>query len=59
MKTNNKKRVTLFLSPPIVMHAKTQAIIEELSLAVLVERALVDYLPHETVIKKVKIKEIK
>jgi hypothetical protein len=55
MTTNNKQRVTIFLNPSIAKHAKTQAIVEELSLTALVERALIKYLPKETVIKKAKI----
>ncbi len=54
--TNAKQRITLFINPAIVKHAKAQAIIEELSLAGLVEKALINYLPKETVIKKVEIK---
>ena len=51
--TNNKKqRVTLFLHPGLLKHARAQAILEELSLTALVERALIKYLPKETVIKK-------
>jgi hypothetical protein len=50
-----KQRVTLFLHPSIVKHARTQAIVEELTLTALVEKALIKYLPKETVIKKIKI----
>ncbi|MFC1710313.1 hypothetical protein ACFL0F_01460 [Patescibacteria group bacterium] len=56
MTTNNKKRVTLFLNPDIAKHAKAQAILEELSLTSLVEKALINYLPKETIIKKANIK---
>lgn len=52
MTTNNKQRTTLFLNPSIVKHARAQAIIEELSLTNLVEKALIKYLPKETIIKK-------
>ena len=55
MTTNNKQRVTIFLNPSIAKYAKTQAILEELTLTALVERALIKYLPKETVIKKAKI----
>lgn len=48
----NKKRITLFLTPALVKHAKAQAVIEELSLTSLVEKALISFLPKETVIKK-------
>jgi hypothetical protein len=56
MTTINKQRVTLFLNPEIVKHARAQAVVEEISLTNLVEKALIDYLPRETVIKKVVIK---
>ena len=53
---NNKiKRVTLFLNKDILKHAKAKAILEEISLTLLVEKALIQYLPEETVIKKAKI----
>lgn len=47
-----KQRVTLFLNPDILKQAKAQSIVEELSLTALVEKALTEYLPKETVIKK-------
>ena len=50
--TNEKQRTTLFLNPAIAKHAKAQAIFEDLSLTALVEKALIAYLPKETVIKK-------
>lgn len=56
MATNTKQRMTLFINPSIVKQAKAQAVIEELSLANFVEKALVKYLPKETIIKKVEIK---
>lgn len=52
MTNNDKQRVTLFLAPALAKQAKAQAIIEELTLTALVEKALIDYLPKETVIKK-------
>ena len=55
MTTNDKQRVTLFLNPGLLKHAKAQAVIEEITLTALVELALVAYLPKETVIKKVQI----
>ncbi len=55
MTTNDKQRVTLFLNPNLLIHAKAQAIVEEVSLTTLIERALVKYLPKKTVIKKVNI----
>ncbi|MDO8658228.1 MAG: hypothetical protein Q7K55_05795 [Candidatus Levybacteria bacterium] len=57
MTTNDKQRVTLFINPSIVKHARAQAVVEELSLTNLVEKALIKYLPKETVIKKAEIKE--
>ena len=51
--TNEKKRVTLFLKSSILKHAKAHAVVEEVSLTVLVEKALVAYLPKATIIKKV------
>lgn len=54
--SNTKQRITLFLNPSIVKHAKAQAIIEELSLTSLAEKALIKYLPKETIIKKAEIK---
>ena len=52
MTNNDKQRVTLFLNPKLLKQAKVQAVVEEMSLAVLVERALVKYLPKEITIKK-------
>jgi hypothetical protein len=52
-----KQRVTLFLNPSISKHAKTQAIVEELTLTALVEKALIKYLPRETTIKKVEVRK--
>lgn len=56
MTTNNKQRVTLFINPAIAKQARVQAVVEELSLTTLVERALLKYLPKETVIKKAVIR---
>lgn len=53
---NNKKRLTLFVNPVIAKHARAQAVLEELSLTALVERALIKYLPKETVIRKADIR---
>ena len=55
MTTNNKQRLTLFINPDIVKHAKAEAVVEELTMTALVEKALTNYLPKETVIKKVEI----
>lgn len=56
MTTNNKQRTTLFLNPSLLTHARAQAVVEGFSLTTLVERALIKYLPKETVIKKVAIR---
>jgi len=56
MTTTTNKRVTLFMDPDIAIHARAQAVVEDLSLTDLVEKALLQYLPKVTVIKKVKIK---
>ena len=49
---NAKQRLTLFIVPAVVKQAKAQAIVEELSLTALVEKALMKYLPRITVIKR-------
>ena len=56
MTTKDKQRVTLFLNPKLLKYAKAQAILNELTLTTLVEKALIKYLPKETIIKKVDIK---
>jgi hypothetical protein len=55
MTTSTKQRVTLFFNPLLLKHAKAQAIVEDLCLTDLVEKALSKYLPKETVIKKAEI----
>jgi len=57
MATNNsKQRVTLFVNPSILKQSRAQAVLEDRTLTSLVEKALIDYLPKETVIKKAYIK---
>jgi len=56
MTAANKQRVTIFINPSIAKHAKAQAVVEELSLTNFIEKALINYLPKETVIKKAEIK---
>lgn len=56
MSTSTKQRITLFINPTIVKHARAQAVLEELTLTNLVEKALIKYLPKEIVIKKSEIK---
>ena len=51
----NKQRVTLFINPAIAKHARAEAIMEDLTLTEIVEKALTNYLPKETIIKKVQI----
>jgi hypothetical protein len=53
MTSNKKQRVTLFINHDVVKHARAQAVVEELNLTEFVENALINYLPTETVIKKV------
>jgi hypothetical protein len=48
---NGKQRVTLFVEPSIVKQARAQAVIDDLTLTGLVEKALIRYLPKEIVIK--------
>ena len=54
--TNNKQRVTLFVNPSILKQARAQSVVEERTLTSLVEKALINYLPKETIIKKVVIR---
>ena len=49
-----KQRLTLFLNPELLIHARAQAVVETISLTELVEKALLKYLPRETIIKKPK-----
>lgn len=53
MTINKKQRITLFINPAIVKHARAQAVVEELTLTNLVEKSLIRYLPTVTIIKKV------
>jgi len=55
MTTNTKQRITLFINTSIAKHARAQAVVEDLTLTNLVEKALIEYLPQKTVIKKAKI----
>ena len=55
MTHSDKQRITLFLNPALTKHARAQAVVEDISLTSLVEKALIQYLPKETIIKKVKI----
>jgi hypothetical protein len=55
MTISNKQRVTLFLNPSLLKHAKAQAIVEETSLTSLIDKALKKYLPRETVINNFEV----
>lgn len=55
MTITDKQRVTIFIHPAIAKHARAQAVVEEISLTELVEKALIKYLPKETIIKKIEI----
>lgn len=55
MTTITKQRITVFIHPYIVRQARAQAVVEDLTLTNLVEKALINYLPTETVIKKIQI----
>lgn len=50
--SSTKQRVTLFLKPAILKHAKAEAIVEDITLTQIVEKALIAYLPAEIVLKK-------
>ena len=45
MTTDTKQRITLFINASITKHAMAQAVVEDLALTNLVEKALIDYLP--------------
>lgn len=53
MTSDEKLRLTLFINPQVAKQAKAQAVVEDLPLTKLIEKALIQYLPQETVIKKV------
>jgi len=50
--SNKNQRATIFLKPSILKQTKAQAIVEELTLSQLVGKALIDYLPVKTIIRK-------
>ncbi len=43
------------MNPLVAKQAKAQAVVEDLTLTNLVEKALIQYLPKETIIKKPKV----
>lgn len=55
MITKSKQRITLFINPDLLIQARAKAVVERNSLTELVEKALLEYLPSEIVIKKPKI----
>ncbi|HWS49003.1 MAG TPA: hypothetical protein VN174_03065 [Candidatus Methanoperedens sp.] len=55
MTTSSKQRITLFVKPTLAKHARAQAVLEDLTLTQLVEKALIEYLPAEIIIRKTEI----
>lgn len=55
--SKDKQRITTFMKPSIAKHAKAQAVIEDITLTALIEKALLKYLPKVTLIKKPVISE--
>lgn len=53
MVNESKQRITLFLNPSLAKHARAQAVLDDITLTSLVEKALLSYLPAETIIKKI------
>lgn len=49
------QRVTLFLNPELIKQAKAEALLEDLSFTALIEKALIQFLPSETVIRKTNV----
>lgn len=56
MTTNTKQRVTIFIHPALAKQARAQAVAEDSTLTKLIEKALIKYLPKETIIKKAELK---
>jgi hypothetical protein len=52
MATGTKQRITLFINHMIVKQARAQAVVDDLTLTSLVEKALIRYLPKVTIIKR-------
>lgn len=53
--STSKHRLTLFINPLIIKHARAQAIVDDMTLTKLVEKALIKYLPKETIIKNMEL----
>ena len=45
------------MNSSLAKHARAQAVVDEVTLTALVEKALIAYLPKETVIKKIQSKD--
>ena len=54
-KSTTSQRVTLFLKPALLKQARAQAVVDEVTLTSLVEKALISYLPVVTAISKIKL----
>ena len=57
MSVKNNQRVTIFINPSIALQTRAQAVVEKLTMTALIEKALLLYLPKETIIKKVDFSE--
>ena len=55
MASAKTQRVTFFINPYIIKHARVEAVVEDITLTTLVEKALINYLPTEIIIKKPKL----
>jgi hypothetical protein len=55
MTTKAKQRLTLFLNPDLLTQARAEAVVKDVTLTELVEKALLKYLPSVTIIKKPEI----
>ncbi len=54
-KSTTSQRVTLFLKPALLKQARAQAVVDEVTLTSLVEKALISYLPVVTAISKIEL----
>lgn len=45
----------MFINHSVAKHARAEAVVEELTLSNLVEKALTQYLPKVTIIKKIEL----
>jgi hypothetical protein len=54
-KNLNKQRMTLFIKNNLIKQAKAQAIVDDTTLTQLIEKALIQYLPTETIIRKAEV----